>query len=69
MWSALVNQTGLSVLSTATDDNNKIPDELPPGVQSVGRVTRLEYEDLVAASKVMLGIGHPGISPSVYTAL
>lgn len=69
MWSALVNETGLSILSTATDDDNKVPDNLPPGVQSVGRVSRLEYEDLVAGSKVMLGIGHPEISPSVYTAL
>lgn len=73
MWSALVNRTGLSIVSTAMEDSdglNTIARTLPPGVRSLGKLDRTDYGNLVAESKVMLGVGHPmRVSPSVYLAL
>jgi hypothetical protein len=56
--------TGLEVESVATGE---VP--LPDGVKSTGHVTREEFEVMVSKSKLMLGIGRPLISPSVYSAL
>ena len=55
-------------LSTAAREREGSP--FPPGVSDAGyQKDRHAYEALVARSKVMLGIGFPYISPSVYTAL
>lgn len=42
---------------------------IPEGITAIGFQGREEYETLVAKSRVMLGIGFPPISPSIYTAL
>lgn len=42
---------------------------LPEGLTTLGPQTRERYEVLVGESKVLLGMGQPMISPSVYTAL
>lgn len=63
-WEQAHNLTGLEVASVATGD-----DELPKGIVSSGHVSRAEFEVMVSNSKLMLGIGRPLISPSVYSAL
>jgi hypothetical protein len=63
-WAQAQNLTGLEVASVATGD-----DELPEGIVSSGHVSRAEFEVMVSKSKLMLGIGRPLISPSVYSAL
>lgn len=42
---------------------------LPEGLTTLGPQTRERYEEIVGESKVLLGMGQPMISPSVYTAL
>lgn len=42
---------------------------MPEGLTTLGPQTRERYEELVGESKVLLGMGQPRISPSVYTAL
>lgn len=42
---------------------------LPPGLVSLGRQSREDYQTLVGSAKALLGIGFPTISPSVYVAL
>lgn len=54
-------------LLTAAKEKEGAP--IPAGVQAVGFQERDAYEELVAKSRVMLGIGFPPISPSIYTAL
>lgn len=63
-WQRTRNLTGLEVESVATGEV-----ALPEGVNSQGHVTREEFEVMVSKSKLMLGIGRPLISPSVYSAL
>lgn len=65
-WPDLKAQTGLWALSVADSDDGK---EVPEGVKSIGRVKKEEFEELVGKSKLMLGIGWPPISPSIYSAL
>jgi hypothetical protein len=54
----------MNVVSVAEGD-----EPLPAGIESHGQVAREEFEVMVSESKVMLGIGRPLISPSVYSAL
>ena len=63
-WAKVQNQTGLEVSSVASGE-----EPLPEGVHSSGLVSRTEFEVMVSKSKLMLGIGRPLISPSVYSAL
>jgi hypothetical protein len=63
-WATVQNQTGMNVVSVAEGD-----EPLPAGIESHGQVAREEFEVMVSESKVMLGIGRPLISPSVYSAL
>ena len=42
---------------------------LPPGLNTRGKQTREQYEELVGDVRAMVGLGAPFISPSVYTAL
>jgi hypothetical protein len=42
---------------------------LPEGLETMGKKTREEYEELVGSVKVLLGMGTPMISPSVYSSL
>ncbi|WVR05095.1 hypothetical protein IAU60_002107 [Kwoniella sp. DSM 27419] len=42
---------------------------LPDGLETMGFMKRPEYEALVGDVKVMVGMGKPAISPSVYVAL
>lgn len=73
LWSTFEQQTGLEPISVAVDrqdgDKGWLGYKLPPGVTSVPKMTRDEFERQVGMSKVMLGIGRPFISPSVYTSL
>jgi hypothetical protein len=54
-------------LITAAKEKEGAP--IPEGVIAIGFQMRDAYEQLVAKSRVMLGIGFPPISPSIYTAL
>lgn len=42
---------------------------MPDGLDTLGKQTREAYEEIVGNAKVLLGMGFPPISPSVYTAL
>lgn len=42
---------------------------IPEGLKEMGFMTRNNYELMIGSAKVLLGIGKPEISPSVYTAL
>lgn len=44
-------------------------EELPEGIVSLGRMPQEEYTDLLAKSKMLIGIGNPKLSPSPYWAL
>lgn len=55
-----------NVISAATVEDGH---PAPEGVTMIGRQTREGYEALVGRVRVMLGVGHPPISPSVWTAL
>lgn len=65
MWSKLASEPFTTISTADVEEGNPMPEGLP----SIGRQTREAYEDLVGSSKVMLGMGIPRISPSVYTAL
>ena len=54
-------------LITAAKQQPNYP--IPARIEAIGFQERAAYEALVASSRVMLGIGHPPISPSVYTSL
>ncbi|KAI5452662.1 hypothetical protein NCC49_000411 [Naganishia albida] len=73
-WVSLGDQTNLTAYSTAEDDENLVREGghvlgVPEGIESLGRVSKAEFEVQLARSKVMLGLGRPYISPSVYSAL
>jgi hypothetical protein len=65
-WSDLSREPNFKLLSTAEVEEGE---PLPEGLETLGKQTREAYERLVGGSKVLLGMGFPPISPSVYTAL
>ncbi|KAK8869891.1 hypothetical protein IAR55_000459 [Kwoniella newhampshirensis] len=65
-WTNLSRMPDFDLLLTANEEEGK---RLPEGLVSMGRQTREDYEALVGSVKVMVGMGAPPISPSVYTAL
>lgn len=65
-WTALSDDPSFRLISTADVEEGK---PLPDGLSTIGGQTREQYEALVGSAKVMLGIGQPMISPSVYSAL
>lgn len=65
-WEDLSNQSDFEILSVADVVDGK---EMPDTIKSIGKQGRMAYEKLVGNSKVLLGIGFPAISPSVYSAL
>lgn len=65
-WTELSSDPAFKLVSTAKIENGKA---LPAGLTSIGGQSREAYEALVGSAKVMLGIGQPMISPSIYTAL
>ena len=66
MFTNLSKSTEYNLILTA-----KIEDgfPLPEGLTTLGPQSRDRYEELVGEVKVLLGMGQPMISPSVYTAL
>ncbi|KAJ9117021.1 hypothetical protein QFC22_004679 [Naganishia vaughanmartiniae] len=73
-WPGLEGQTNLTAISTAMDDPNLIKEGshifgVPEGIESIGEVSKGEFEIQLARAKLMLGIGRPYISPSVYSSL
>ncbi len=69
-WQRVTDETQLQCFSTANEDSEDlIRGTVPAGVVTIGQVSRTEYDLHVAKSKLMLGIGWPLISPSVYVAL
>lgn len=64
--SDLSHQSNFNLLSTAKLEDGK---PMPEGLETLGVQPRESYEALVGSSKVLLGIGFPPISPSVYSAL
>jgi hypothetical protein len=73
VWKNLQQVTGLEAVSVATDRQDGARGWLnytvPPGVTLMTPLSRAQFEIEVGKSKVMLGIGRPYISPSVYTSL
>lgn len=71
-WPRLEAETGLTAMSVAIDDVRQPGEKdlpVPEGVTSIGHVSKSTFERVVGESRVMLGIGRPLISPSVYSAL
>lgn len=73
-WTTLSDRTNLTAYSTAEDDESLVKEGghtfgVPDGIESLGRITKAEFEVQMARAKVMLGLGRPYISPSVYSAL
>jgi hypothetical protein len=65
---------GFEFVTGCGDDRNweqqeKEPLALPEGVRNIGKQTKEKFEEKVAKSKAMLGIGWPNISPSPHIAL
>lgn len=73
-WAGLEEETNLTAISTAMDDPNLVKEGshifgVPEGIESIGEVSKGEFEIQLARAKLMLGIGRPYISPSVYSSL
>lgn len=71
-WADQADTTGLEAFSVSQDDPRKPGEKgyaAPEGVNTVGRVGVQEFNNIIAESKVMLGIGQPSISPTPYYAL
>jgi len=69
-WPQIIEGTELDYVTTAV--SWKGPDDpfvLPPGVRTTGIVSRQQYATMLSESKLLLGIGRPAISPSVYIGL
>lgn len=54
------------LVSTAGDEKGAA---MPEGIISTGRMPQEEWHQLLARSKMLVGIGHPELSPSPYDAL
>jgi hypothetical protein len=65
-WTDLAREPTFDLLSTC-DIEDGYP--LPDGLDTIGLQSREAYEELVGSVKVMLGMGAPMISPSVYSSL
>jgi hypothetical protein len=65
-WTDLAKEPTFDLLSTC-DIEDGYP--LPEGLDTMGLQSREDYEELVGSVKVMLGMGAPLISPSVYSSL
>jgi hypothetical protein len=57
---------GFELVSTAGKKGEALDE---PGVETLGRLSREAWIQTLARSKVLLGIGHPPLSPSPYDAL
>jgi hypothetical protein len=73
-WSTVTDETGLTAYSTAVDDPKLIEEGghvlgVPKGIETLGLVSQGEFEIQLARAKLMLGLGRPYISPSVYSSL
>ncbi|RXK38323.1 hypothetical protein M231_04365 [Tremella mesenterica] len=65
-WTALAAEPDFEIISTAeVEEGHPMPD----GLETLGPQSREAYEALVGNAKVLLGMGAPYVSPSVYTAL
>lgn len=42
---------------------------IPEGIHNYGKLNATEFDDKVSNSRLLLGIGRPGLSPSPYRAL
>ena len=73
VWVDFQQKTGLEPVSVATDRKDGTRGWLnytvPQGVTPIAPLSRDQFEIEVGKSKVMLGIGRPYISPSIYTSL
>lgn len=73
VWHNFQEETSLEPVSVGTDREDGargwLNFTLPDGVTRIGPFNREEFEVEVGKSKVMVGIGRPYISPSVYTSL
>lgn len=73
-WATVTQETNLTAYSTAEDDPKLIEEGshvlgVPEGIESLGLVSKAEFEVQLARAKLMLGLGRPYISPSVYSSL
>lgn len=68
LWVDFEASTGLVPLGT-TQNLNKGEYKDPPGLINLGPLKRDVYDQKLAESKVLVGIGRPEISPSPYSAL
>ena len=68
LWTNFEASTGLVPLGT-TKNLHEGEYEDPPGLINLGPLKRDLYDQKLAESKVLVGIGRPEISPSPYSAL
>jgi hypothetical protein len=64
--------TGLEFLTVASDQPVREGDErypMPEGLSVLGEVGKEDFRRIAGESRVMLGLGRPPISPSVYESL
>ena len=64
--SDVVHDLEFKFVSTATEDNG-IP--IPEGLETLGLLTMSEFDELLGSSQVVVGLGTPKISPSVFSSL
>lgn len=71
-WQNQTELTTLEAFSVAQDDPRKPGEDsifVPEGVRTVGHVSGAEFNSHLANSKVLVGIGRPAISPTIYFSL
>lgn len=62
-----MEEMGMEMWTTAEGDKDN--DHVPKQVVKVGRQEPAKYREILSASRVLLGIGQPPISPTPYEAL
>lgn len=67
VWKEVSDELDGLKLVTSVTDADEYP--LPPGLMTLPSLDSHQFRAEVAASKLMIGIGRPGLSPSPYDAL
>lgn len=68
-WHSVVAHAKMADIELWTVAKNETPEEIPPGIEALGPLSKLEYTRRVGSVRAMLGIGAPELSPSPYEAL
>ncbi|KAL1405647.1 hypothetical protein Q8F55_009286 [Vanrija albida] len=55
--------------SRSEEDQKKTPQTLPPGIRNLGKLTADQFDETLSNSRLLLGVGWPGLSPSPWRSL